>query len=57
MWQTRNLTYLMREAHVKVARNAETFKGTFNMGPTNFIPAIRSYNRFMTNVQTKSQVE
>lgn len=51
MWQTYNLNFLLRQANARLVRNQGAYNGTFNMGPTNFIPAIRTYNRFMTNVQ------
>ena len=43
---------LLRLANARGVRNGGNYTGgTYNMGPTNAIPAIKKYNRFMDNVE------
>ncbi|KRW98160.1 Protein of unknown function DUF159 [Pseudocohnilembus persalinus] len=52
LWQTMNIQFLLRQANSKHVRNKQNYNGgTYNMGPTNYIPAIRTYNKFLNNVE------
>lgn len=52
IWQTMATNQLLRLANARGVRNGGNYNGgTYNMGPTNIIPAIRTYNRFMDNVE------
>ena len=56
LWQTLTLNYLIRLANAGQVRNRDQYNGSYNMAPTHYIPAIRRYNRLMTNTESSKKV-
>jgi putative SOS response-associated peptidase YedK len=50
LWQTMALNFLVKEANTKNVRNHTKYNGTYNMGPTNYIPAIRRNNNLLKDL-------
>ena len=57
LWQTLALNFLIKHANAAHVHNHQNYSGgTYNMGPTNFIPAIRRRTANLGNIQRAQQV-